>query len=93
MSDLPINVRIPPDLRDLIDQARGDIPRERWIRRALENALRVSAVAADRVTVDDSGIARPFREILEDTPSLHYAPRAHPQSCRCGVCQALKGKR
>lgn len=35
-----VNVRIPDDLRDDIDELRGDVPRERWIRRALERAVR-----------------------------------------------------
>lgn len=35
----PVMVRIPDDLRDLIDAVRGDVPRERWIRRTLEAAL------------------------------------------------------
>jgi predicted transcriptional regulator len=34
-----VNVRIPDDLRDKIDAVRGDVPRERWIRRALEQVL------------------------------------------------------
>lgn len=36
---MPVMVRIPDDLRERIDAARGDVPRERWIRRVLEEAL------------------------------------------------------
>jgi hypothetical protein len=35
----PVNVRIPDDLRDRIDVARGLIPREAWVRAACEAAL------------------------------------------------------
>lgn len=40
-----LTVRIPEDLRAVIDEARGDIPRERWVRRACEEkAEREAAV-------------------------------------------------
>lgn len=32
-------IRIPRDLADRIDRVRGDVPRDRWIRRELERAL------------------------------------------------------
>jgi hypothetical protein len=38
-----ITVRLSDELRERIDTARGDIPRERWVRRVLENALTTSA--------------------------------------------------
>lgn len=34
-----IHLRIPDELTDRIDKARGDITRTRWITRALEQAL------------------------------------------------------
>lgn len=34
-----VNVRIPDDLRDRIDAARGLVPREAWVRATLEAAL------------------------------------------------------
>jgi hypothetical protein len=34
-----ITVRLPDELRERIDAVRGDVPRERWVRRALEAAL------------------------------------------------------
>lgn len=34
-----LNARLPDDLRDRIDALRGDVPRERFIRRLLQSAL------------------------------------------------------
>lgn len=42
MADGParaVSVRLPVPLWEAIEKARGDVPRERWIRRALERAL------------------------------------------------------
>lgn len=57
---MPLTVRIPPDLRDRIDAVRGDVPRERWIRRALEQAL------SDSTTGGDSRYTKRERDILLD---------------------------
>lgn len=40
-----LTVRIPDELRDAIDAVRGDVPRERWIRRTLEAALKQQGAA------------------------------------------------
>ena len=53
-----VQVRIPGDLRDAIDAERGDVPRERWVRRALEAALR------DRVG-DSAGSGRAITPAVE----------------------------
>jgi hypothetical protein len=37
----PTTVRIPGDLRDRIDAARGDVSQARWVQRALESCLAV----------------------------------------------------
>ena len=34
-----VSVRLPPDLAAAIDRLRGDVPRERWIRRALSTLV------------------------------------------------------
>jgi metal-responsive CopG/Arc/MetJ family transcriptional regulator len=34
-----VTVWLPDDLLQKIDQARGDVPRSRWIKRVLERAL------------------------------------------------------
>lgn len=34
-----VTVRIPEDLKRRIDDACGDVPRERWVRRVLEETL------------------------------------------------------
>jgi predicted transcriptional regulator len=39
---MPLTVRIPDDLRERIDALRGDVPRERFIRRLLEAQLAVA---------------------------------------------------
>ena len=38
-----VNLRLPAELLAQVDEARGDVPRERWIRRAVEAALRHEA--------------------------------------------------
>ena len=43
-----VNLRLPAELLAQVDEARGDVPRERWIRRAVEAALRQEAVEQDR---------------------------------------------
>ena len=43
-----VNLRLPDELLAQVDEARGDVPRERWIRRAVEAALRQEAVEQDR---------------------------------------------
>lgn len=35
----PISFRWSPELVERIDTARGDVPRSRWVRRAVEDAL------------------------------------------------------
>ena len=35
----PLMTRIPPEMVPRIDAQRGDVPRERWIRRRLEEVL------------------------------------------------------
>lgn len=37
-------VRLPEDLVERIDAERGDVPRERWVRRRLEELLDTLAV-------------------------------------------------
>jgi hypothetical protein len=37
-----INLTVPPDLYEQIDAARGDVPRNVWIRRAIEAKLAAS---------------------------------------------------
>ena len=39
MATTQINLRVTNELLHLIDDARGDVPRNRWIARLLENAL------------------------------------------------------
>lgn len=41
-----IKVRVPPELLARVDESRGDVPRERWIRRAIESRLDDEAFAA-----------------------------------------------
>lgn len=48
-----VNVRLPDDLKDRVDTERGDVPRERWIRRQLERILEPDWDAEDwRIVAD-----------------------------------------
>jgi predicted DNA-binding protein len=62
-------VRLPPELRERIDQARGDIPRERWVRRALENALTTNA---DPRGTDRASRALPAGDVMHDVKRATY---------------------
>lgn len=60
-------VRLPAELTGLVDAARGDVPRERWVRRVLESALSDSTQAPST-----------HRKIVHaGTPTNHEAQRAH----------------
>ena len=37
-----VNLELPEQLLEEIDEARGDVPRNRWIRRAIEHRLSIS---------------------------------------------------
>ena len=55
-------MRCSDELVERVDLARGDVARERWLRKAVEQALRVSA----RCRI---GICRPgFRRHLQPIP-------------------------
>jgi hypothetical protein len=72
MTDKPINVRIPPDLRDRIDQLRGDVPRETWIRRRLEyDTTRLEHKDNPLIAVETDGqqAARSLHEIRTGSPT------------------------
>ena len=43
MSMHTLNLPIPPELLEAVDQARGDVPRTVWIRRAIEQRLSTEA--------------------------------------------------
>lgn len=58
---MPIQVRIPDDLRDRIDAVRGKVKREPWIRAALSLAIAsptVLALVEKIATHDDTGADR-----------------------------------
>ena len=42
-----VNLRLPAELLAQVDEARGDVPRERWIRRAVEAALGLAKEARE----------------------------------------------
>lgn len=39
MASKQVNLRLDVGLLERVDRARGDLPRERWLRRAVERAL------------------------------------------------------
>ena len=43
-----INLPIPEELLEAVDQVRGDVPRTVWIRRAIEQRLATGPVTAPR---------------------------------------------
>lgn len=62
-------VRLPPDLRERIDTARGLIPREAWVRQALENALTTNA---DPHGTDRASRALPTGDLMQDVKRAAY---------------------
>lgn len=55
----------PPKFIEMVDKARGDIPRSVFIRRAVEKYLRVKAVVPD-VVESLSSVRRDVAEIKEE---------------------------
>jgi hypothetical protein len=79
-----VALRLDDDLAAQIDQAAGQIPRERWIKNTLRDVLQREPVSLPlNAGADPQALARYTRAEM----------RAHPTNCKCGVCQALKGKR
>lgn len=56
-----IALRLTEDTLGRIDLARGDVPRERWIRRALEQALSGGGATERSAVAPDRPVATPAR--------------------------------
>jgi len=52
MATVNITVTIPVDVRDQLEQSRGDVPRSVWVKRAIEQRLA-------RESDQDLGLGRP----------------------------------
>lgn len=75
-----IPFRVTDTMLTLIDEARGDVPRERWLRRAVERALRQHEVAERlRPELDRAREAEP---VPTEQPRRRHAP-----NCKCPVCR------
>lgn len=61
-------VHIPDELRDKIDAVRGDVPRERWVRRQLETLFR-------SMPEDLSDRAKAYRSMRDKRDSLGLPQR------------------
>lgn len=72
-------IRIPDELADLIDQRRGDVPRERWVRRLIEKEIGLPHTGApERPTTHPENMrtSRPDRKPLpKETALPKIAPR------------------
>jgi hypothetical protein len=85
-----VALRLDDDLAAKIDQAAGQVPRERWIKNTLRSALEATLSepkgALDRTQPGPAPV-----------PHAVSAPitiqRVHPQSCKCGVCTLTKGSK
>src|SRR5215207_6620748 len=89
MSSRPLSIRVDPRLIDRIDNARGDVPRTRWLVRAMEAALAESEGAPvprrkPRSNVEPRRRSRAAREYV-GCPEHGDAGAVHtPSGHRCG---------
>jgi hypothetical protein len=78
-------VRVEDDLGDLIDAARGDVPRNRWIVRAIEAALAAAEeheVLAPAKGSPDRSMAEPHRGPM---PVAESGGQVLPSSARASA--------
>jgi hypothetical protein len=73
MSKVAIGLRIEPDLLAAVDGARGDVPRTRWIERAIRQALDAPATQDKAAQRDRAVRARKPAEATAELPKI--APR------------------
>lgn len=85
-----LNVRIPDDLRDLIDAVRGDVPRERWIRRTLEAALSSSETPEPP---REEGPRRSDGTVIPRNARAAYAERKRQAEARQQALNDAKAKK
>lgn len=76
MTRKTVNLRLDPDLLTRIDEACGEIPRERWIRRVIVRQLDSTETAG---TIDLGPEAQVVSRPRSSTPR-------HRPGCKCPVC-------
>jgi hypothetical protein len=82
MSDKPLNIRFPPELRDRIDAVRPAVPsREAWVRAQVERVVAAleagSAVSqAPGVTAQGDGLPDQSAPVISPAPPRAPRPKA-----------------
>jgi hypothetical protein len=76
-----INLRVTDEMLTLIDEARGDVPRERWIRAAV--VARLGGGSVVRRAVEQESLPRDPDHPLWTAPRPQ---RLHAPNCKCPVC-------
>jgi hypothetical protein len=87
-----ISFRLPEELLEAVDEARGDVSRTRFVERALEKALPTKAGAGEDARVSPAGPVAPprasgqrtsggaermAREVLDDSPPIPKIAKRH----------------
>jgi hypothetical protein len=94
-----INLRVDEELLERLDAARGGVPRNVWVRRAVEAALGWVVDPADLAPSKPKPPSKPRAKVSEVERVRSEVARiggaggrgAHLQTCRCGLC--LAGRR
>jgi hypothetical protein len=79
MPDTRVKVGLSEELLAKVDQERGDVPRERWLRRLVEERFEPSTTA----------LPTPSKTAKADGPH-EFKPQ--PVTFRCAVCGVIKGR-
>ena len=89
---------VSPELKARVDAGRGDVPRERWLRRAVERALDGDPEVATRGRIDYPSSPAPAEQPgpldanlrpgvwSEQLERLSRSSRSHAANCKCPVC-------
>jgi hypothetical protein len=84
MPDTRVKVGLSEELLAKVDQERGDIPRERWLRRLVEERFEPSTTALP--TSSKTAKAGPH------APAGQHEFKPQPVTFRCAVCGVIKGR-
>ena len=93
-----LSFRCEEELVAAVDRLRGDVPRERWLRKVVERALgepvRAGQDAERALESTDSvasalGSSAPAEQpdYIEGPVTVRYSP-AHAENCKCPVCSS-----
>jgi hypothetical protein len=84
MPDTRVKVGLSEELLAKVDQERGDVPRERWLRRLVEERFEPSTTALP--TSSKTEVVGPH------TPVGQHPFKPQPVTFRCAVCGVIKGR-